>query len=294
MAEADRTRAYSRGMGDTHELTLPDGRRIAYADHGDPAGPVVLECVGTPQSRLIHPFHVALAERLGFRMIVPDRPGFGRSDPKPGRTLEDWPADAAALMDGLGVDRFGVAGGSGGGSYAVACGVLLGERVTAVALTAPAEPRSAPAHGFVPRFDPAQLRERGETIARLARDDPDALDAFFAPDLSETDRAEAAREDPASRARGLADLREAFRQGVDAYVEDHTVNSSDWGHLLPRLTRPTRVWQGDDDANVPAEATRWLAAQIPGAELTILAGAGHGLTDDVWPEVYGWLLDRSR
>jgi pimeloyl-ACP methyl ester carboxylesterase len=41
---------------------------------------------------------------------------------------------------------------------------------------------------------------------------------------------------------------------------------------------------------VPAEATRWLADQIPGAELTVLSGAGHGLTDDVWPEIYSWLL----
>lgn len=281
-------------MGDTHTLRLPDGRTIAYADYGDPTGPVVLECVGTPQSRLLHPAQIELAEELGFRMIVPDRPGFGGSDPQPGRTLTDWPADAAALMDGLGVDRFAVLGGSGGGPYAVACGVLLGERVTAVALAAPAEPAGAPAHGFVPRLDRDELRTRGETIARLARDDPDALEAFFAPDLSETDRAEAAREDPATRARTLENLREAFRQGSDAYVEDHTINGSDWGHLLPRLTRPTRIWQGDDDDNVPAEATRWLVDRIPGAELTVLAGAGHGLTDEVWPEIYGWLLDRSR
>ena len=277
-------------MGDTHELTLPDGRRITYADYGDPAGPVVLECVGTPQSRLADLQQIDLAERMGFRMLVPDRPGFGGSDPQPGRTLEDWPADAAALMDALGVGRFAVLGGSGGGPYAVACGVLLGERVTAVALVAPAEPRGAPAHGFVPAQDPVALRERGETIARLARDDPDGLDAFFAPDLSDTDREEMAALDPGVRARGLENLREAFRQGADGYVEDHAINGSEWGHLLPRLTRPTRVWQGDDDNNVPAEATRWLAAQIPGAQLTVLSGAGHGMTDEVWPEIYTWLL----
>jgi pimeloyl-ACP methyl ester carboxylesterase len=277
-------------MGDTHELTLPDGRRMTYSDYGDPAGPVVLECVGTPQSRLPFAQQVALAEQFGCRMLMPDRPGFGGSDPEPGRSLEDWPADAAALMDALGVERFAVSGGSGGGPYAVACGVLLGDRVTAVALSAPAEPRSAPSHGFLPLQDPAALRERGETIARLARDDPDGLAAFFAPDMSATDREQEAALDPATAARMLENLREAFRQGADAYVEDHTINGSDWGHLLPRLTRPTRIWQGDDDNNVPAGATRWLAEQIPGAELTVLTGAGHGLTDEVWPEIYRWLL----
>jgi pimeloyl-ACP methyl ester carboxylesterase len=274
-------------MGDTHSLTLSDGRRVTYADHGDPAGLVVLECVGTPQSRLPYPGQVELAAELGFRMVVPDRPGVGGSDPQPGRTLADWPADAAALLDALGVDRFAVLGGSGGGPYAVACGVLLADRVTAVALVAPAEPRTAPSHGFLPLEDPAALRERGETIARLVRDDPAALDAFFAPDLSDADQEQ--HVDPAA----VANLREFFRQGADAYVEDHTISGSDWADLLPRLTRPTRIWQGDDDNNVPAAATRWLAGQIPGAELTLLPGAGHGLTDDLWPEVYGWLLTTS-
>ena len=148
----------------------------------------------------------------------------------------------------------------------------------------------------MPSQDPAALRERGETIARLARDDPDALAAFFAPDLSDDrPRAGGRRWTRRRRPRALENLREAFRQGADAYVEDHTINGSDWGHLLPRLTRPTRIWQGDDDNNVPAEATRWLAERIPGAELTIVTGAGHGLTDETWPEVYGWLsFDRVK
>jgi pimeloyl-ACP methyl ester carboxylesterase len=274
-------------MGDTHELTLPDGRKLTYADHGDPAAPVVLECVGTPQSRLPYPGQVELVARTGVRTLVPDRPGVGGSDAQPGRTLEDWPADAAALLDALGVGRFAVLGGSGGGPYAVACGVLLADRVTAVALVAPAEPRTAPSHGFVPSEDPAALRDRGETIARLLDDGLDALNAFFAPDLSDSDQGR--HTDPGD----LANLREFFRQGVDAYVEDHTISGSDWGHLLPRLSRPTRIWQGDDDNNVPAAATRWLADQIPGAELTVLSGAGHGLTDDIWPEIYTWLLTTS-
>lgn len=270
-------------MGDTHELTLPDGRRMTYADLGDPAGPVVLECVGTPQSRLPYPGQAELAARLGLRLLVPDRPGVGGSDPQPGRTLTDWPADAAALMDALGVGRFGVLGGSGGGPYAVACGVLLADRVTAVALVAPAEPSTSPAHGFVPSADPVALRERGETIARLLDEGPDALEAFFAPDLSDSDREQ--HTDPGE----LDNLREFFRQGVDAYVEDHSVAGGDWAGLLPRLTRPTRIWQGDDDNNVPVEATRWLAGQIPGAELTVLPGGGHSVADDVFPAVYGWL-----
>jgi pimeloyl-ACP methyl ester carboxylesterase len=282
-------------MGDTHIATLPDGRRVTYADHGPRTGPVVLNCLGTPESRLVNPVDVEHAERLGFRLLVPDRPGFGGSDPKPGRTLLDWPVDAGHLLDSLGVGSFAVVGGSGGGPYAVACGVLLGDRVSRVALVAPAEPRDAPAHGFVPR-EPAALRERGETMARLLRDDPAGFYALVFPDLSDADRAQEEAMDQATKDWATAMFREAFRQGADAYVEDHLIVGGPWSDLLPRLTRPTRIWQGDDDNNVPAEATRWLAERIPGAELTLLAGAGHGLGRDieaanaVMAEVRRWLL----
>jgi pimeloyl-ACP methyl ester carboxylesterase len=274
-------------MGDTHEVRLPDGRTLAYADVGDPAAPVVLTCVGTPDTRLVGRMAAADAERLGLRVLVPDRPGFGRSDPHPGRTLTDWPADAAALLDALGVERCAVAGGSGGGPYAIACGVLLADRVTAVALVAPAGPRTAPAHGFVP-LAPGPLRERGETLARLAADDPAGLLAFLAPDQSDTDREGWAGMDPAEWELTLANLREAFRQGADAYVEDHMIVAGDWESLLPRLTRPTRIWQGDDDNNVPAESTRWLADRLPTAELTVLPG-GHDLSASAWPAAHTWL-----
>ena len=53
---------------------------------------------------------------------------------------------------------------------------------------------------------------------------------------------------------------------------------------------------GEDDNNVPADATRWLAERIPGAERTVLADAGHGLgadpaaADEVIAEVFRWLI----
>lgn len=276
-------------MGDTHEIRLPDGRLMAYSDHG--SGPLVLDCTGTPGSRLADPRQIALAEQLGYRVVTPDRPGFGRSDPLPTRTVAGWTADAAALVDALGVDRFAVAGNSGGGPYAVACGALLADRVAAVAMAAPAGPAGSPAHGFVPAGE-AELRERGETFVRLLRDDPGGFFAFTAPDESESDRQTQEAMDPAERAWTIGFFRESFRQGAEAYVTDHLLCRSDWSDLLPRLTRPTRIWQGDDDNNVPDESTRWLAARIPGAELTLVHGAGHQLNEQAFTEMYGWLRSR--
>jgi pimeloyl-ACP methyl ester carboxylesterase len=88
----------------------------------------------------------------------------------------------------------------------------------------------------------------------------------------------------------VADLLADPAGRLTVVVQDHLICASDWADLLPRLTRPTRIWQGTDDNNVPAESTRWLAGRIPGAELTLLPGAGHTLTDQTWPEAHQWLL----
>jgi pimeloyl-ACP methyl ester carboxylesterase len=53
---------------------------------------------------------------MGVRLISPDRPGIGLSDPQPDRTIRDWADDIADLLDQLGVDRFAVMGWSMVGS----------------------------------------------------------------------------------------------------------------------------------------------------------------------------------
>src|SRR6185503_3104264 len=72
------------------------------------------------------------------------RPGVGRSDPQPGRTVGDWARDVAELVDLIGVDRFAVMGWSMGGQYAAAVGHALPDRVTRVAIIAGALPLTEP------------------------------------------------------------------------------------------------------------------------------------------------------
>jgi pimeloyl-ACP methyl ester carboxylesterase len=51
-------------------------------------------------------------------------------------------------------------------------------------------------------------------------------------------------------------------------------DSRDW---LPGFTTPTLVIGGTDDIVVPIHHPRYLAANIPGAQLKILERAGHGM-----------------
>jgi pimeloyl-ACP methyl ester carboxylesterase len=105
---------------------LPDGRGVGYADWGDPDGRPVLFFHGTPASRL--------AVECGVRLLSLDRPGIGLSDPAPGRSLLDWARDVDAFADALGLDRFAIAGWSGGGPYVLACAYALSDRLTDAAV----------------------------------------------------------------------------------------------------------------------------------------------------------------
>lgn len=96
-----------------------------------------------------------------------------------------------------------------------------------------------------------------------------------------------------TRSAALTMFREAFRQGADGYVQDHLINQGSWQDLLPLVSQPVRLWQGDDDNNVPLGATTHLAGQLRDGQLTVLPGAGHILGTDRWRTMYRELLEAS-
>src|SRR4029079_7237537 len=94
------------------QIRLSDGRRLGYAEYGDPNGRPVLFFHGFGTSRVICPPDVELARSLGARLIAVDRPGIGLSEALPGRRLLDWPRDVAELANQLKLDRFAIIGWS--------------------------------------------------------------------------------------------------------------------------------------------------------------------------------------
>lgn len=282
-------------------VTLPDGRTLAYAEYGTPDGTPVVYCHGTPGSRLLAAVFRDAAERRGVRLIAPDRPGVGRSDPDPDRTLGDWADDAAALADGLDIDDFAVLGFSGGGPNALAVAAHHPDRVERVALVSTVGPPDAPADG-------ADLTKRAlDAVARRSalltgalfrlqavavdRSDPESLVGQF------SDRPLAEFEARTDRPFGplvAANLREAYRQGTDAAVRETRLFVRDWGVDLAAVSAPVRGWHGDADTNAPPAAAAHLAARLPDAELTRRPDGDHLSTlVDRRDAALAWLVGES-
>jgi pimeloyl-ACP methyl ester carboxylesterase len=127
---------------------------MGYAQYGVDDGFPIVSAHGGLACRLDVAAAEPVAVDTGVRLISPDRPGVGLSDPQPGRTILDWAHDVEELLEQIDVDRFAVMGWSMGGQYAAAVGHALRHRVTRVAIIAGALPLTDPGvFGELPAMD---------------------------------------------------------------------------------------------------------------------------------------------
>lgn len=89
-------------------LTLPDGRKLGYAQYGSPTGKAILYQHGFPGSRIEAASFHDIATELNLRIIAIDRPGIGWSSPNPTGTLLDWPKDVQHLTSHLSLEKYSV------------------------------------------------------------------------------------------------------------------------------------------------------------------------------------------
>ena len=110
---------------------IEDGIRLYYELTGPDDGPVILQLGGGLFGR--HNFGLVNdGFRERFRLLSFDARGYGASDcPREAYTIEGWAADAAALLDAVGLERVLVHGTSMGGMIAIAFTASYPERTIA-------------------------------------------------------------------------------------------------------------------------------------------------------------------
>lgn len=271
-------------------LTRPDGRWLGYAELGDPQGRPLFFFHGTPGSRRVLSESDALARIPGLRMILPERPGYGLSDRQPGRTLRGWADDVAALADQLGIERFHVAGVSGGGPHALVCAHALPSRVRAALLLASPSPagvrdtRRGMSAGnrlglALARWAPGLVRRSVASFAEAFKRDPEACLDLLARQMSASDQR--LMRDIALREALIRDLREAYRRNGDGHADDGALamTGRDWGFDLREVQTTVHLWHGEEDRLAPVAMGRYLAGTLPRCQAHFVAGAGHLLTE---------------
>lgn len=265
-------------------LRLDDGRQLAYVRWNRRGSRPLLFCHGTPGSRLFRPPDLSLLAVQDIDLVTVDRPGFGRSTPQRHRTLRDWPRDVLALTRHVGWKRFAVAGISGGGPHALACGYGLPDRVAVVAVISGVAPfwpgalegmLATTRRGFqLARWAPWLLT----LMARWAISSREQFLGKLRRELPECDRRIVARPEVARV------LTENYAEALltDEMAHEMVLLRRQWGFALSDIRVPIELWHGELDRNVPVAHGHRMAATIGDCRAHFRADAGHYLVFDEW------------
>lgn len=238
--------------------TEVDGNRIAYREAGRGA-PLVLLHGFLCDSRCWRCQLSGLSD--GFRVVAWDAPGAGASsDPPDTFTTTSYARCLGSFLDAVGIRGAHVVGLSWGGILAqefyrmyparVRCLVLadtyagwrgsLPEPVWKERLAACLLDASAPASEIAAKFLPGMFTE---TASQEVREELSAIISGFHP--------------------------------IGFRLMSMSSAETDTRELLPTIDVPTLVLWGDDDRRSPMHVAEQFRAAIPGAELAVIARAGH-------------------
>ncbi|MEM8535776.1 MAG: alpha/beta hydrolase, partial [Chloroflexota bacterium] len=266
-------------------ITLPDNRKLAYAEFGAANGVPVVYCHEAGSSRL-EPLLIGddIFKHYGLRVIAPDRPGMGQSDFQRGRTLSDYPHDIRCLADSLGLEQFAIMGVSGGGPHAAVCAAIIPERLNAVAIVSGAWPMDWPEatkhlalanrlNWAVAKHVPVALPLLQQLLLLSFKGSHEKIrkrlrNSMPAPDyqaISKPDRLEAL----------VKMTTETTHQDTKGSSWDLRLFVQDFGFRLDDIQIPVNLFHGGLDESVPLAMAQRGADMLPHAQLTIYEHEAH-------------------
>ena len=262
-----------------------NGVELCTSSFGGPADPPILLIMGIGASMLWWEEGFCRQLAGGGRFVLRyDHRDTGRSvayEPgHPEYTGANLVADAVGVLDAYEIDAAHVAGVSAGGAFAQLLALSFPDRVRSLVLisTSPA----LPVDRGLPSATPAYHRflasaevdwSNDESVieylvgyARVLAGDERPFDEEAARDLARRD-VERARDIAASENHGAIASGESPRDPLSS------------------IGIPTLVIHGTADPLFPPEHGQALAYEIPGAELLVIEGAGHGVVRSDWETI---------
>ena len=286
----------------TEERARVNGVELAYETIGDSSDPPLLLVMGLGM-QMIH-WDRELCDLLaarGFRVIRFDNRDSGRSTkvraPVPNLVrgmaglrfdapylLEDMADDAFGLLDHLGVEAAHVVGASMGGMIAQTMAIRRPERVlslTSIMSTTGERRAGRP-----------KLRV-WSVLTRRAPADRDAYVEHFVRVFRMIGSKGFPFDEQRVRKLAAASLERGHHPAGTGRQLAAIMASGDRSDELRQLRVPTTVIHGKDDPLIPVRGGVATARAIPGAKLITVAGMGHDLPREVWPQVVDAVVETA-
>jgi pimeloyl-ACP methyl ester carboxylesterase len=231
------------------------GHRVHYLAEGPAGGPVVVLVHGlggqAEDWRLLAPYLV----KAGFRVYLPDLPGFGRSD-RPADfsySIHDQAEAVVGFFDALGIKQADLGGWSMGGWIVQLVAVRHPERVKRLML-----------------FDAAGIYEKPAWDTRLFTPvtpaELDQLDALLMPHPPKV---------PGFIADDVLRISNNHAWVIHRAVGSMLTGQDTTDNLLPGIRMPVLIVWGAEDRITPLSQGEKIHQLVPQSQLEVFAGCGH-------------------
>jgi pimeloyl-ACP methyl ester carboxylesterase len=231
------------------------GHRVHYLTEGPGNGPVVVLVHGLGGHGEDWLNLSAYLVKAGYRVYLPDLPGYGRSEQPAdfSYSVHDEAEAVVGFLDALGLKQVDLGGWSMGGGIAQHVAIKHPERVRRLMLF------DAVGLDQMPTFDvrlftpitPAEL----DQLDALLYPNPPKVPGFIARDILRHS---------AMNAWVIHRALDSMRTGQDATDT-----------LLPRLKMPVLIVWGAEDRIVPLSQGETIHHLVPRSELDVIPGCGH-------------------
>ena len=268
-------------------LKLNDGGNLAYYEYGDAGGRPILFFHGTGSH--VHAMLIDKAAlEMGYRVIVPDRPGIGLSDFRKNMTLLGIVGIYTELLDHLNVEKCIAVGISGGGPSLMACAYSTPKRFELIVDLACAMPlyRDKPSLESLGTMDRIYARLGSSLplslfkipfsllgLMQTVMKSPKAFAKTMSSSMCESDSR--LFSNPNLQYLLMRDFQELFRRGSKGPAYDAQLVYKDWGFDLADIRARIEIFHGTKDRWVPIMFSEFLAKKAPSATLHPIPNEGH-------------------
>jgi DNA-binding CsgD family transcriptional regulator/pimeloyl-ACP methyl ester carboxylesterase len=277
LASAAEVTAEQLGPQERLKVIRRGDRRIAFVDYGPASGRPLVVGHGFTTGRLLQAPLVTRCQGAGFRVLVPQRPGFGLTSPAGSDFLADGADDLAAILDAERLPATRMVARDGGVATALEFArrhqgrvekpLLMNPRTPRGFVVSTTSPMSAMARAFLDR--PGLIAPFAEMMRRQTRSDILERILRRTCSVAETDRA--LIEDPAVLGHLVRDMQGLMAHTVRGFIDEMRLYSQGWS---PPGMPPQPHWTIAYSGALVTDPDIRPWAGLPGLRVVPLEGAG--------------------
>lgn len=273
---------------------LESGLKMAYREYGPVDGDLVIVCHNGYGCRITIPCnHEEILERLNKRVIIPDRPGYGKTPYIKGHP-ENWNVTMKGFIDALNIERFELLGTVFGSTMALHYATDADPRLTKLSLASPVFVNAGNERDYLggilaptTRLVKASKRFAREIYELWLKSIKLNLATHYRSMVQSNlgNQERATLENTKVLDLMVEGLQEGSSQSLEGISKEMVFCISPRKVDLSKVTVPVHLWWGSEDTRISLEGVENIARQLPDAHVFVREGYSEHIYYALFEEI---------